>query len=304
MTTQSSQSNIKQDVFTIVSNRIIEQLEKGTVPWRQPWKSAGPPRNLITQRPYRGLNILLLATLGFTNNIFLTLKQINDLGGKVKKGEHACPVVFWSQKEEPGKEGGEKEVKRILRYYAVFNIEQCVGIPEDNIPEYRLNDNDPITACEEMLVAMPLKPKIQHKLQRAFYHSYSDTINMPKMKTFVDSESYYTVLFHELIHSTGHEDRLKRIAIMNPEEFASESYSEEELVAQIGACFLASHTGCSMKHFENDVAYIDGWLKKLKADKRFILFASSKAQKAVDYILNQPIADNQTESESVETQVN
>ncbi len=304
MTTQSSQSNIKQDVFTIVSNRIIEQLEKGTVPWRQPWKSAGPPRNLITLRPYRGLNILLLATLGYTNNIFLTLKQINDLGGKVKKGEHACPVVFWSQKEEPGKEGGEKEVKRILRYYSVFNIEQCIGIPEERIPEYRLNNNDPISVCEEMLVAMPLKPKIQHKKNEAYYDPSGDIINMPKLKSFDDSEAYYTTLFHELIHSTGHESRLKREAIMNLEKYGSESYSEEELVAQIGACFLASHTGCSMNHFENDVAYIDGWLKRLKADKRFILFASSKAQRAVDYILNQPIAENQTESEAIETQAN
>jgi len=297
MTSQSSQQNIKTDVFTIVNNRIIEQLEKGTLPWRKPWKSAGPPRNLITGRSYRGLNILLLASLGYTNNLFLTIKQINDLGGRVKKSEHSCPVVFWSQKETPEGEENVKEAKRILRYYSVFNVEQCIGISEDKIPEFRLNNNDPIKDCEEMIDAMPNKPKIQHKGQEAYYNSAKDVINMPKLVSFDDSESYYTVLFHELIHSTGHEKRLSREAIMNPEKFGSEPYSEEELVAQIGACFLASYTGCSMKHFENDVAYIDEWLRRLKGDKRFLLFAASKAQRAVDYILNLHIAETAEDTE-------
>ncbi len=304
MTTQSSQSQIKQDVFTIVSNRIIELLEKGTVPWRKPWREATYPRNMITLRPYRGLNVLILASMGYANNWFLTLKQINELGGRVKKGEHAYPVVYWSEKTGKENEQGEKGTKRILRYYSVFNIEQCINIPENRIPDLQFNNNDPIRACEEVIENMQLKPIIKHKGQKAYYDPVLDFINMPKIKTFDDSESYYVTLFHEVVHSTGHAKRLNRKEVAEPNEYGSEPYSEEELVAQIGACFLASHTGCSMKHFENDVAYIDGWLKKLKADKRFILFASSKAQRAVDFILNQPIAENQTELESVETQVN
>lgn len=284
MTDQSSQT--KMDVFTIVNNRIIEQLAKGVVPWRQPWSEAGPPRNMVTGRPYRGLNVLLLASLGYPYNHFLTLKQINELGGKVRKGEHACPVVFWSQKEGEIDETGEKEVKRILRYYSVFNIDQCVNIPDDKIPDLRWNDEQPIETCEQVVNNMPLKPKILHKAQEAFYNPTLDIINMPKMKSFVSNESYYTTLFHELVHSTGHESRLKREAVMNTEKYGSESYSEEELVAQIGACFLASHTGCSLKHFENDVAYIQGWLNRLKDDRRLLLLASSKAQRATDFILN------------------
>lgn len=107
MTTKSAQSKPKTDVFTIINNRIIELLEKGTVPWKQPWKSAGPPRNMISGRSYRGLNILLLASLNYTSNLFLTLKQVNELGGRVKKGEHSSPVIFWSQKDQ--KEGVEKD---------------------------------------------------------------------------------------------------------------------------------------------------------------------------------------------------
>lgn len=297
MVTQSNQSTVKQDVFTIISNRIIELLEKGTVPWRQPWSDATYPRNMITVRPYRALNVLILASLGFANNWFLTLKQINDLGGRVKKGEHACPVVFWSVKEKENKESGQKEKKRILRYYSVFNIEQCIDIPENRIPDLNLNNNDAIQACEAVIDNMPLKPIIKHKGQKAYYDPVLDYINMPKIKSFIDSESYYVTLFHEVIHATGHQTRLNRDEVVNTNKYGSEPYSEEELVAQIGACFLASHTGCSLKHFENDVAYIDGWLKRLKSDKRFILFASSKAQKAVDYILNQQIGETPEESQ-------
>lgn len=286
MTTQSSQTNIKQDVFTIVTNRIIEQLEKGKVPWRQPWNDAGIPKNMVTGRAYRGLNVLLLASLGYPHNLFLTLKQINELGGVVKRGEHACPVVFWSQKEVAKEATDEKDVKRILRYYSVFNIDQCISIPEERIPELYFNDNVAISTCEAVVENMPQKPKIQHKGQEAFYNPPMDVINMPKIKTFVDSEAYYTTLYHELVHSTGHESRLNRESVMNPIKYGSESYSEEELIAQIGACFLAAHTGCSLKHFPNDVAYIHGWLSRLKNDKRLLLFASSKAQRAVDYILN------------------
>lgn len=290
MTTQSSQTNIKQDVFTIVTNRIIEQLEKGKVPWRQPWSEAGPPKNMVTGRAYRGLNVLLLSSLGYPHNLFLTLKQINELGGVVKRGEHACPVVFWSQKETTKEGTEEKETKRILRYYSVFNIDQCMSIPEERISELYLNENVVIETCEAVVENMPQKPKIQHKEQEAYYVPKTDIINMPKLKSFVDSEAYYTALFHELIHATGHESRLNRESITNVEKYGSEAYSEEELIAQIGACFLASHTGCSLKHFPNDVAYIQGWLSRLKGDKRLVLFASSKAQRATDFILNNQLS--------------
>lgn len=284
MTPHSQSVNVKNDVFTIVNNRIIEQLEKGYVPWRQPWTGTGLPRNLITGRSYRGFNVLLLASLGFPLNIFLTLKQVNDLGGMVRKGEHSCPVVFWSQTEKINETTGEKEVKRVLRYYMVFNIDQCTDLPEDKIPEYKPKI-DPIASCEDIVAGMPKKPVIEHKSQKAFYNPSTDIVNMPRMKTFTDSASYYMALFHELIHATGHESRLNRETLVQTTRRDSEPYAEEELVAQIGACFLAAHAGCTF-NFENDVAYIQGWLAKLKNEKRFLLFASAKAQRAIDYILN------------------
>lgn len=295
MTTQSAQQRPKSDVFTIVNNRIIDLLEKGTVPWKQPWKSAGPPRNMITGRAYRGLNILLLGSLSYSNNLFLTLKQINELGGRIKKGEHSCPVVFWSQKDQKEGEENENQPRRILRYYSVFNIEQCIDIPENKIPEYSLQKNNPIQLCESVVENMPNKPKIKTKGSEAFYNPEKDYVNMPPMRVFDNSESYYSVLFHELIHATGHKTRLQRESVMNTDKYLIEAYSEEELVAQIGACFLNAFIGCEMKTFENDVAYIEGWLNRLKGDKRFIIFASAKAQRAVDYILNQQFDEN-TES--------
>lgn len=160
-------------------------------------------------------------------------------------------------------------------------------------PEIFDHINDSIKTCEDVINNMSSPPKIIHKSQDAYYNPSTDKINMPKMKSFTDSEGYYGVLFHELIHSTGHTSHLNRDSIMKNEGYGSDIYSEEELIAQIGSCFIASHTGTSMKHFENDVAYIEGWFKQLKNDKRMFLFASAKAQRAVDYIPNYQFEDSQ-----------
>jgi antirestriction protein ArdC len=292
----TTQSRVTQDVSTIITNRILLQLEHGTVPWRQTWRTAGRPKNMVTGRYYRGINVLLLSSMGFTENIFLTLKQVNELGGSIKKGVHACPVVFWSQKDVAKANSEEKEVKRVLRYYNVFNIEQCLHIPENRMEELHFNDAEPILACDKLVVNMPLCPKIYHKGGEAYYDTKNDTVTMPRMKTFTDSESYYVTLYHELIHATGHEKRLGRESIMHPEKFASDGYGEEELVAQIGACFLASLSGCTMANFENDVAYIQHWMSRLRNDKRLLLSASSKAQQAVDFILNTSSVKDDIES--------
>lgn len=133
---------------------------------------------------------------------------------------------------------------------------------------------------------MPKRPEIKHKENSAFYHPSLDYINMPKLKSFDSSESYYETLFHELVHSTGHKTRLNRKEIVQQASMGGELYSIEELIAEIGACYLSSFAGLSLKNFNNNVAYIEGWLSKLKNDKRFIIYASGNAQKAVDYILN------------------
>jgi antirestriction protein ArdC len=284
------------DLYQIITDKIIALLEQGTVPWQQSWAEAGLPQNLFTRKPYRGINLMLLASLNYEQNYFLTLRQVNAVNGKVRKGEKSTMIVFWNAKEVTT-EKGEKETKYFLRYYRVFNISQCEDIPKGLMPMLVNAENDPIFECEQILSGMPHKPKIIHKEQAPFYHRVEDFINMPKLKSFVDSESFYSVLFHELIHSTGHLDRLNRKELMESESFGTELYSMEELTAEIGACYLKSHAGILEEKPENSAAYIAGYLERLKDDKKFIFHASSQAQKAVDYILNVPKETTETVSE-------
>lgn len=289
----ATETEPKKDVYEIITSRIIEQLEQGKVPWKQTWTEGGLPQNLFSKNYYRGINMWLLMSLGYSNNYFLTYKQMKALGGSLKKGEKPCLVVFWKWLK-PKEEGKEESVnsapkgKPILRYYTVFNIEQCEGISEDKIPvrEVFQRNNTPIELCEQVVNDMPNRPVIKHKENRAFYSPFFDYVNMPKLKTFDSSESYYDTLFHELVHSTGHITRLNRKELTDMQSQGGDVYSLEELIAEIGACYLASHTGILNNGFENNVAYIQAWLDKLKNDKKFIIYASAKAQKSVDYILN------------------
>lgn len=279
-------TEITKDVYTMVNDRIIELLKKGTIPWKQPWGDAGIPQNLISKRAYRGLNVMLLASLGYEQNYFLTYSQIKELGASVKKNENPHIVVYWNWIEPKAEEQKFLNGKRypFLRYYKVWNVSQCTGIPEDKIPAITRHPN-PIAACEQIIENMPTKPKITQKEAKAYYNPLLDFINMPKMGSFTSDESYYATFFHELIHSTGHLSRLNRKGLLEMTEFGSAPYSFEELVAEIGACYLESMTGIAEKQIENNVAYINGWLEWLENDDHFIVLASSQAQKAVDYIM-------------------
>jgi antirestriction protein ArdC len=277
------------DVFAIVTDRITEQLEQGNIPWQKTWAGAGPPQNLLNKQLYHGINTLLLNMLNYEQNLFLTFNQIKNIGGTVRKGEHSHIVIFWKWPErKKGETPDEKEKKRkpMLRYYLVFNIAQCEGIPEKFLPPVvACQPHSPIQSCEEIITNMPNRPPIIHHEPHPFYHFVRDFINMPLKDTFINPEAYYDSLFHEMIHSTGHTSRLNRKEVMD-EGKTLEAYSVEELTAEIGACFLNSHAGNDGLNFKNDVAYIKGWMKRLKNNKKFIFLASSKAQKAVDYILN------------------
>ncbi len=298
MNSNNNGSSAKLDVYAIVTTRITELLEQGTIPWRQPWTGAGIPRNAISKRPYRGINLWLLLSLQFEQNLFLTWDQIKKLGGSVKQGEHGHVVIYW--KTPPKNDDvvdGEKKVP-ILRYYKVFNIAQCRDLPEDLIPPIEATEHNPILECEAVVSGMPQCPEIRHKQQEAFYHKVDDYINMPKKKSFKNPELYYATLFHELVHSTGSEKRLNRSSISEMAEFGSELYSLEELIAEMGSAYLSSFTGIEHKSMESTVAYIQGWLRKLRNDKRFIVQASGQAQRAVDFIINQP-APASAETEEV-----
>ncbi len=280
------QNNKTIDVYTIVTNRIIEHLEKGVVPWQKPWTDAGLPKNLVTGKHYRGINVWLLNTLNYSQNSFLTFKQVKDLGGSIKKGEKAQEVIFWKWLEKENKETGEKEKVPILRYYNVFNIDQCSDIPKEKLPPVIERSNNPLEACEKIITEMPKRPDIRFKEHQAYYNKLNDYVNMPKMGTFTNSENYYSALFHELVHSTGHSERLNRKELTNNNSFGTKDYAVEELTAEMGASYLKSYAGIPIEQLENNASYIQVWLERLKNDKRFIVHASAQAQKATDYILN------------------
>lgn len=300
-TTQHHTSGTQKDVYAIITEKIINYLEGGTVPWRKPWSDGGLPRNLFSKNYYRGINILLLASLGYEQNLFLTFKQAKEIGGKVKQGETGHQVVYWNVKETQADDIPEDEVEpktkktALLRYYTVFNIAQCENIPEGYIPAPATKIIGSIESCEAVVANMPKRPDIRHKQQKAYYNPLLDFINMPKKNTFGTAEGYYVTLFHELVHSTGHHSRLSRSGLIEMAEFGSDVYSLEELVAEIGACYLQSHTGI-VEEFKQSAAYINGWLQKLKNDKRFIYTAASMAQQAIDYILN--VAPQTSENQS------
>ncbi len=282
---ETATSTQVRDVYAIVTNRIIELLEQGVVPWKKMWSESGLPKNLISLKPYHGVNVILLNSLNYPTNFFLTFRQITELGAKVIKGEKATLVVFWKwiDKEQEGDNGARR--LPLLRYYRVFNVGQCEGIPESRIPIIT-KPLEPIHECEVIIQNMPKSPLIRTTSDDPYYNPVEDYINMRDINDFVANEDYYDVLFHELAHSTGHASRLNRKEIADHSKFGSVSYSIEELTAEMTSCFLKSHAGIQESTIENSAAYIQGWLKVLRSDKRFIIYASAQAQRATDYILN------------------
>jgi antirestriction protein ArdC len=273
-----------RDVYQMITNRIIAELEKGVVPWKKSWTEAGIPRNLISRKPYRGINLILLASLGYKRNFFLAFNEIQEMGIRIKQGEQGHMVVFyrWIEKEDKENEGIIMRIPE-LRYYMVFNVEQCEGMLGDMVPEVSI-PNDPIQVCENIVDAMQMKPEICFREQRANYHPFDDNVNMPERKNFIDSKYFYSTLLHELVHSTGHKSRLNRKALMN-DPFGTEPYSIEELIAEIGTCYLKSFAGIDSAKFRHNASYIQGWLNKLKNNNRFIVYACGQAQRATDFIL-------------------
>jgi len=275
---------MKNDIiYKIVTDNIINMLEEGNIPWHQSW-TGQTPTNLITGFPYRGINTWLLVAKNYGNPFWLTYKQAIAKGGNVKKGEKGTMIVFWKSRTiQKESEANEAETIPLLRYYKVFNVEQCENV---EFPSLEISNNAPVKECERIVTGYSDCPVIRPDLSRAFYSNTGDYIGMPALSQFESSEEYYSVLFHELTHSTGHKDRLNRDGITDGHFFGSEEYSKEELVAEMGASFLCNISGIdNIAVTKNNAGYIQGWLKRLKEDKRLIIQASSKAQKSTDYIL-------------------
>lgn len=277
------------NVYEIVNHRIIELLEQGTIPWRKPWSAAsGIPRNLVSRKEYRGINVFMLSAMQYSSPYWLTYRQAQERGGHVRHGEKSTIVTFWKLMDRSTSEEDDNAATGkvpLLRYYNVFNLEQCEGVacPE---PEETVNEFTPIEKAEQIINNMPKQPSIHFGGNRAFYRSFEDRVQMPHEYTFESSEDFYAVLFHELSHSTGAAHRLARKEVVERNAFGSEDYSAEELVAEFAASFLCALAGISNETIEKSAAYIHGWLSVLKRDKKLLVTAAAQAQRAADFILN------------------
>ena len=275
---------MKQDIYQQVTDRIIAQLEQGVIPWHKPWIGRGAAISHSTGKPYSLLNQLILGKPGE----YLTFAQCIKEGGHIRKGEKASFVVFWKWIEQPDEEQPDK-VKKIpfLRHFSVFHIDQCEGIKPKH-DTAAAQDIKP-DAAADAIIADYLKRSgvklIHQEGDQAFYRPSTDTVTLPLLAQFKETAEYYSTAFHELTHSTGHASRLNRLTKVAC--FGSEDYSKEELVAEIGAAALVNHAGLeTSSSFRNSAAYVQSWLKALSNDKRLIVSASSKAEKAVDLILH------------------
>ena len=285
---------MSNQVYEVITNRIIELLEQGTVPWSQPWKmrAGSMPANLVSKKEYRGINILTLASLGFESPYFMSFKQARALGGYVRSGEKGFPVIFWKLNKVTDKQTDKDKLIPLLRYYTVFNLDQTTGIDESKIPALAKEEQEegapfnPIDNCQDIFDHMQNKPAFEFNGGRACYKPKSDIVAMPKQELFESETDYYSVLFHEMIHSTGHNSRLSREGITNGTFFGSHAYSKEELVAEMGSAMLCGITGIENKTINNSASYIKGWLSKLNDDSKLVIQAAGLAQKAADYIQN------------------
>jgi antirestriction protein ArdC len=288
-------SDEKYSIFDRVTQKIIADLEQGVLPWQKPWQGGGtdhmtrPLRH--TGEPYNGVNILLLwdeaASKGFANPTWMTFKQAEEYGGKVRKGEKGAFVVYANKliKTETDEQTGADVERQIpfLRGYHVFNVEQIDGLPEK--------------------FSLPVTPPIQNNLGRlervehfirntgaeiryggdsAHYSEKLDQIHLPTIESFKDSESYYATLAHEATHWTKHEKRLNRE--FGRVKWGDEGYAKEELVAEIGSAFLCADLGITPETRADHAAYIGYWLKILKNDRKFTFTAASHATRAVEYL--------------------
>jgi antirestriction protein ArdC len=276
----------KANVYQMVTDRIIEQMEQGVIPWERPWTGVRTGAfNRISKKPYSILNQMLLKHTGE----YATFKQWSDIGGHIKKGAKSEIIVFWKILEiEEENEKGEKQKKSIsyLKYINVFHISQVEGVEPLEKP---FSEVKPIESAEKVIFNYVSREKLNFQetaSNKAFYSPSQDCVVVPMKEQYPHINEYYSTTFHELTHSTGHKNRLDRLQSGAVAAFGTETYSKEELVAEIGSATLMNTLGIeTTKTFRNSTAYIQNWLQVLRNDNHFIVSAASKAEKAVNFIL-------------------
>ena len=278
-------------VYEVITNRIIKQLESGVAPWQKPWRVRGRnglPRNLVTGHEYRGVNLWMLLSSGYASLYWLTFRQARELEGHVRDGERGFPIVYWKFGKRDVQDGDELVQKPsvLCRYYTVFNVEQCEGLRiRPSEPSKDESQPQPIETCERVITDWQQRPTIRHGGDCASYNKILDLVQIPERSCFNCAEEYYSTLFHEVTHSTGHPTRLNRSSLTDFERWGDATYSKEELVAELGAAFLSGYCGIENRTISNSTAYLANWLGALKNDSRLVIVAASQAQKAADSIL-------------------
>lgn len=272
-------------VKEIVTNEIIEKLKSGVIPWHKPWEG-GEAVNYMTQKPYTGINRLLLE-----GGEYITYKQVKQLGGSVKKGAKTHTVVFYKNWSTAVEDADGNEVLKtipVMRYYKVFRLADTEGIESKQLNVERPNFK--ITECEGVVSryidAEGIDFDPDNVSSEAFYSPSDDRIVVPNIRQHDSAEAYYSTLYHEMVHSTGHSKRLNRLSKdKKSAAFGSETYSREELVAELGSAILCAESGIdTTKTLDNSAGYIQGWCRALQDDSNAIIYAAAKAEKAVDYI--------------------
>ncbi len=292
----------RKQAYERIADRVIECLDKGSIPWRKSWTSPnGMHRNAISGRPYRGTNILSVAITsmaeGYGSPLWLTYKQAKAAGGNIVKGQHGTPVVFWKPGNKYSKrnpETGETEDRTGLLCigYTVFNIEQTEGVklPARETEKPAAREHEPIDAIDRIMFAYVNAGEgptcIHSNSFEAYYKPSKDWIMCPAPARFESPEAYYATLAHEAGHSTGHGSRLARPGVTDPTAFGTHQYGCEELVAEMTSCMLLGIAGVETEQtVSNAGAYLRGWIETIKEDPKIIMSAAQRAQKAADLIL-------------------
>jgi antirestriction protein ArdC len=269
-------------VDSAITDKFIKKVtESGYLPWQRPWEMIDN-QNFESKHVYTGCNRWMTALSDFACPYWTSFNKIKAHGGHVLKGSEATPIIFLGggTAKDKFKENGDNQTYRFLRYYSVFNVEQTsLEVPANEESKLALLDVHQFLNTGHM-------PSVKHGDARAFYSPSQDKIHLPYLDTFSTEDAYFSTLFHELIHATGHHTRLDRTAIFSEADMAKESYSFEELVAEIGSALLCKLTGRFSKDVEdNAIAYLNGWKSRLSSNQDWLISASSKAEKAVNYLI-------------------
>ncbi len=289
-------SILRTEFFNQVTSAIVTKLESGVRPWVQPWSGGHAAGQFIVPRrysgePYRGMNVLLLwlesQEKGYVEPIWMTLKQANKLGAKVRKGERSTAILYAQKIVKTDAKGADEDAESertflLMRGYRVFNVQQIENLSSEfYVP--RDVPSEPVQLIEQAeRFFAATGADIRHGGSRAYYSFEHDYIGSPFPHQFVSTQNYAATIAHELIHWTRHGSRLARD--LGRKKWGDEGYAMEELVAELGAAFLCGLLGIQLEPRHDHASYIASWLKVLKNDRRAIFSAAAFAQRAVDYL--------------------